>query len=249
MDAVVRAHFTAVPVRRQVLRRSRRRRPRKSSRCREGDAARPLRGLRLDDRVDRVEAARLRLVARDREADPDEERAARVIVSISPPTRRRYSRPRGVSKAPIVTPREGRSCSRGRRCRRRSRTTAWLERAASRRARCVNQLKTSGRSRPVEMRPSTPPTGLIAGLPPAARRSASPGTMTSESPAIQMRSLCCGVNSCAARAGGRGSATAAPRRRRAATGTLDRGVDLVVRGAAERRLERAARPVEEGALD
>src|SRR5262245_28597554 len=59
----------------------------------------------------------------------------------------------------------------------------------------ANQLKTSGRSRPVATRPSgPPPTGRMARARPPARTIAQPGVITSESPAIQSRSLCLGVN-------------------------------------------------------
>ena len=59
---------------------------------------------------------------------------------------------------------------------------------------CSNQLKTSGRVSPVATRPSTPPTDSITGLEPAARTTAYPGVITSESPATQRRSFRSGVN-------------------------------------------------------
>src|SRR5262249_48517620 len=53
----------------------------------------------------------------------------------------------------------------------------------------VNQLKTSGRSRPVPTRPSgASVAGLIARARPEARTIAQPGVITRESPAIQRRS-------------------------------------------------------------
>ena len=52
----------------------------------------------------------------------------------------------------------------------------------------VNQLKTSGRSSPVAIRPSTLLLASIARFPATARRSDSPGTITSESPTVQSRS-------------------------------------------------------------
>ncbi len=58
----------------------------------------------------------------------------------------------------------------------------------------VNQLKTSGRSSPLAMRPSIASAASTARLPATARRSDSPGTTTSESPAIQTPSLRLGVN-------------------------------------------------------
>ena len=73
--------------------------------------------------------------------------------------------------------------------------------------RCVNQLKTSGRSRPLAILPSTSPVRAIARLPAVARRSDSPGTMTSESPAIQSRSGREGLNFW--RGGGGGGSLAA----------------------------------------
>ena len=63
---------------------------------------------------------------------------------------------------------------------------AFFSRGSSRT--CRNQLKTSGRSSPLAIRPSTGPTGSRTRLEPAARRIDSPGTTTSESPAIQTRS-------------------------------------------------------------
>jgi len=59
---------------------------------------------------------------------------------------------------------------------------------------CVNQLKASGRSRPLAILPSTGPIGSIARLAPTARRIEWPGTTMSESPAIQSRSGCFGEN-------------------------------------------------------
>ncbi len=70
---------------------------------------------------------------------------------------------------------------------------------------CLNQLKTSGRSSPLAMRPSISPTGSMTGLEPIRRRSDWPGTTTSESPAIQRRSWRLGENF-SRRGGGGGSA-------------------------------------------
>ena len=70
---------------------------------------------------------------------------------------------------------------------------------------CVNQLKTSGRSRPVAIRPSMASTASNARLPAIARSTDSPGTTTSESPAIHTRSFFFGVN--LTRAAGSGVAT------------------------------------------
>ena len=100
---------------------------------------------------------------------------------------------------------------------------------------CVNQLKTSGRSSPLAIRPSIASTASTARLPATARRSDSPGTTTSESPAIQRRSFCFGreLHALRRRCGRR------HRRRRLRLRRDDGGVDLVVVRAAERGLERA----------
>ena len=101
---------------------------------------------------------------------------------------------------------------------------------------CVNQLKTSGRSRPLAMRPSIASTASIARLPAIARSTDSPGTTTSESPAIQMRSFFARRELLALRRVGR----CRDGRGRLRLRCRDRRVDLVVVRAAERRLQRAA---------
>ncbi len=103
---------------------------------------------------------------------------------------------------------------------------------------CSNQLKTSGRSRPLAMRPSTSPIGSIARLSPTARRIDWPGTTTSESPATQIRSGRVGVNF--SRVGGRDRSRVGR-----GLGNRDARVDLVVLRPAERRFEPATRLVEE----
>ena len=59
---------------------------------------------------------------------------------------------------------------------------------------CVNQLKTSGRSSPLAIRPSIASAASTARFPATARSTDSPGTTTSESPAIHSRSFFSGVN-------------------------------------------------------
>ena len=102
---------------------------------------------------------------------------------------------------------------------------------------CSNQLKTSGRSRPLAIRPSTSPIGSIARLSPTARRIDWPGTTTRESPATQTRSGRAGVNF--SRAGARRSRVGHGLRHR------DTRVDLVVLRAPENRLDPSSRLVEE----
>ena len=102
---------------------------------------------------------------------------------------------------------------------------------------CSNQLKTSGRSSPLAIRPSTSPIGSIARLSPTARRIDWPGTTTSESPATQTRSGRAGVNF--SRAGGCRSRVGHGLRHR------DARVDLVVLRAPENRLQPSSRLIEE----
>ena len=59
---------------------------------------------------------------------------------------------------------------------------------------CVNQLKTSGRSSPLAIRPSIASAASSARFPATSRSTDSPGTTTRESPAIHSRSFFSGVN-------------------------------------------------------
>ena len=59
---------------------------------------------------------------------------------------------------------------------------------------CVNQLKTSGRSSPLAIRPSIASAASTARFPATSRSTDSPGTTTRESPAIHRRSFFSGVN-------------------------------------------------------
>ena len=108
---------------------------------------------------------------------------------------------------------------------------------------CVNQLKTSGRSSPLAMRPSIAVRRRRSrGCPRPSRRSDSPGTIderVARDPDAELplrrelhalRPVSSGVDH---------------RRRRLRLGRRDGGVDLVVVRTSERRLERRARPVEQ----
>ena len=105
---------------------------------------------------------------------------------------------------------------------------------------CVNQLKTSGRSRPLAMRPSIASAASNARFPAISRSTDSPGTTTSESPAIHSRSFFVGVKrSRLGRCRGRRG------RRQLRSRCGHGGVDLVVVTAAESGFQRLPRAVEE----
>jgi hypothetical protein len=115
---------------------------------------------------------------------------ARLITSIRPPTRRAYSlRHDQLPKSPIDVP-SGRPVMYALSSfPPKPSTTARGRSSLTRALISSNQLNTSGRVSPVATRPSTVPTGSIAGLPPAARTIAYPGVITSESPATQIFSF------------------------------------------------------------
>ena len=179
---------------------------------------------------------------------------ALLITSMTPPTRRAYSRRQlEPPKSPIETPSgtpvmydlssfppKARTTARGRS------SLTWARISS-------NQLKTSGRVRPVATRPSTPPTDSITGLDPAARTIAYPGVITSESPATQSFSFRSGVNATfLGFAGGvrlrrraRRRLRRGPRRRGRRLGERDLRVDLVAARPPDERLDADARPVEQ----
>ena len=103
----------------------------------------------------------------DREAEPTTNPPARLTMSIMPPTRRRYSPTSGLRTRPempfgspvtavvVASPKQ--------------KTTVWILLFSTCSVTWRNQLKTSGRVRPVATRPSTSPTVSTASFRPRAR--------------------------------------------------------------------------------